>query len=110
MNNNDENKGCNEKRKRKNEVDIESIKKIKKIKFKIEKKINLFFNDLKIIFENKKFFNFKNDSKKLLILKLKNKISEKKKIFKQDLIGCGGYFSFIYNQSINLIYFILFFK
>jgi hypothetical protein len=58
-------------------------------------------NDLKIIFKNKKIIHFENDlNNKNLILKLKNKFFEKKKIFKQNLIGCGVVHSMIYNSLI----------
>jgi hypothetical protein len=58
-------------------------------------------NDLKIIFKNKKIIDFENDlNDKNLIFKLKNKFFEKKIIFKQNLIGCGGKYSMIYNSLI----------
>jgi hypothetical protein len=58
-------------------------------------------NDLKIIFKNKKIIDFENDlNNKNLVLMLKNKFFEKKKIFKQNLIGCGGEHSMIYNSLI----------
>jgi hypothetical protein len=75
---------------------------------KIEK-INYFLNDLKIIFENKKFIHLEKDYIKNLILKLKNKFLQKN-LFKLDSIGCGGHFSFIYNKSLNFILFFLFKK
>jgi hypothetical protein len=81
-----------EKRKRN---DIESIKKIKKIKCSVMK-IN-YFIDLKINFENYKNYHLEINIKKDLILKLKTKLIEKNNLFKQDLIGCGGSYSMIYN-------------
>jgi uncharacterized hydantoinase/oxoprolinase family protein len=68
------------------------------------KKINLFLNDLKIIFENKKFYDFEKNLNKNLILKLKNKLNdfEKKNYLNQiSNIGCGGFHSFIYDNSFN---------
>jgi hypothetical protein len=88
-----------EKRKRKNEDDIESFKEIKKLKLNFLK-IN-YFNDLKINFENNKKYNLEIYFNKNLILKLKNKIFEKNNYFKQDFIGCGGNHSMIYNGLIS---------
>jgi hypothetical protein len=60
-----------------------------------------YFGDLKINFENHKNYNLENDLIKTLILKLKNKFLQKKNYFKQDLIGCGVYFSMIFNGLIK---------
>jgi hypothetical protein len=60
-----------------------------------------FLTDLKINFNNKKLIDCENYTNKILILKLKNKFFEKKNFFKLDPIGCGGNFSFIYNNSLN---------
>jgi hypothetical protein len=55
---------------------------------------------LKINFENNKNYYLENDFNKNLILKLKNKFFEKKKYLGQNLIGCGGRHSMIYNGLI----------
>jgi predicted secreted protein len=59
-------------------------------------KFNKFLNDLNIVFEKKKKLNETENQN--LIIKLTNKFLEKKKNFKLDSIGCGGYFSFIFNS------------
>jgi hypothetical protein len=71
------------------------------------KKINLFFVDLKILFENnKKFYDLENNSIKSLIIKLKIKIKEKYFFLNKFFIGCGEYFSFIFNNSLFFVFFL----
>jgi hypothetical protein len=65
----------------------------------LTKQRKFFFLDLKINFENKNDLDFENFSVKNLTLKLKNKFFEKNN-FNLDLIGCGGFHSFIFNNSL----------
>jgi hypothetical protein len=67
---------------------------------------NIFLSDIEIFFEtkNKKKeknldnYNFKIKIKNLIQF-LKNNFFQKKLNFKKQNIGCGGSFSFIYNDS-----------